>query len=1203
MTCPHCQAPNPLAARYCQQCGRAFGPPCPHCGAATWPQAHYCTECGTALAAAGAAPAAAPDGIAVEVPLLAEERRLVTALFADVVGFTPLSERLDPEEVRDLMLDTFREFARIVREHGGRIEKYIGDALFGLFGAPVSREDDAERALRCALALHAAAAQRSAELELPSEQALRLRIGVNTGLAVVGAVGDGHEYGAMGDTINTAARLQSAADPGGTLAGEATWRTTQHALSFGAPRLLQLKGKAAPTLGYPLLGPRATVLPASPTAPLIGREAESATLATWLDAVASGHGRIGMITGETGIGKSRLLAEARARAERLGLYWVSAQGHAHTQNVPGSVFDDAAYTLLGLPPRAEMPPDQLDRLLRERMAALHSEAAYPFVATRLGLPVDRQWLAELKALPPAAAQARAATAIEGMFAALAAERPMVLALDDAHWADPSSLAAQERLLGLTERVPLGLLYVLRADVGDAYTRLRERAVAELPHRYTELALGPLSREGSLRLLTQLLGGPLTPRAADVVLERAGGHPLYLEEITRSLVDEGTLVATPDGWCLAEDREAYLPTTLHATLLARLDHLSEPTRHVLQAASVLGRQFSLPVLARIVPEAYDVEAGLLEAQRAGLLEALGTGPARGYQFRHGLVQEAAYDTLLLRHRRELHRAAAEALRATTADGETGTVESLAYHYAHAEAWPEAQAAASAAATRAEAEHAYREAATHWQAAGRAAAARGSEVPPGERGELATRHGDALAHLGELAPAQAVYESAVAAWMEEPPAARRTARALLHVRLGRMLLLQGDANGASAALQVAIPGLAADDPTLSSALSLEAQACLQRGQLAAAVSWARRALELARRVGGPAEEGDAYAALVNPALAGELGARSEAYSREWVALAREQGDPTELVRALASRIGLVASLVGVADAALQADADEQLAVALELRAPRFIRMAHSSLGLVLLLRGDWDGAAREMASGLGARPEDTGLAADFNRWALGWLHTMRGEYAVGRGWYEEGLRRTRFDHAPIWVEAGLAQNRELAGDAAGARGALARAAAALARNHCPACGVVYHAIAAETHASLGDAAAARTSAAEAQRLGRTLGRVPARLAAHRALAQLALDAGEAAAAVAELRPALRQARQIEHPFERARTELLAGRALSARGGRADRTQARALLTAALATFEHLGTHAYADACRTALAAVAAPPPRRLSRPTRTKLVRAG
>src|SRR5579883_2827865 len=648
MTCRNCGAANPQAARFCQQCGVAFGAACPRCGSATWPAARYCTECGTALAAgsaaaltlpglggparseprgdgaalaeAGAAPGTAPDA-------LPEERRLVTVLFADVVGFTPLAERLDPEDVRDLMLRTFRELARIVREHGGRIEKYIGDALFGLFGAPLAREDDVERALRCARALHRAVEQLSAELGLAPDAPLRLRIGVNTGLAVVGAVGDGHEYGVMGDTVNTAARLQTAADPATTLVGEATWRAAQRHFAFSPPRLLQLKGKAVPTLGYTLLGPRTSLSQPATVEPLLGRDAEVTALRSWVDAVAGGQGRVGIIVGETGMGKTRLLAEAQRAAEQAGVGWALGQGLPHRQNVPGGIFDHAARTLMGLPLHGSLgDPAAAEARLRARLAELDASGAYPYLARRLNLPHDPRFEAELAQLAPAAIAARAAIAIERLFVGLASEAPLILAVDDAHWADPSSLAIQERLLALTERVPLGLFYAFRADVDSACSRLRDRAARELPHRYAELTLGALSREASAALAQRLLGDDVAPAVVELVLDRAEGNPLYLEEVARSLVEAGALVRTDSGWHLGEGSELYLPTTLHATLLARLDRLAEPTRHLLQAASVLGRQFALPVLERLVGAEVDVAAGLLEAQRAGRPAARGAGRA-------------------------------------------------------------------------------------------------------------------------------------------------------------------------------------------------------------------------------------------------------------------------------------------------------------------------------------------------------------------------------------------------------------------------------------------------------------------------------------------------------------------------------------------------------------------------------------------------
>src|SRR5579884_2247851 len=636
MTCRNCGAANPQAARFCQQCGVAFGAACPRCGSATWPAARYCTECGTALAAgsaaaltlpglggparseprgdgaalaeAGAAPGTAPDA-------LPEERRLVTVLFADVVGFTPLAERLDPEDVRDLMLRTFRELARLVRQHGGRVEKYIGDALFGLFGAPVAREDDVERALHCALALHAATAALSADLPLPPDAPLRLRIGVNTGLAVVGTIGDESEYGVMGDTVNTAARLQAAADPGATLAGESTWRVAQRHFAFDSPRLLQLKGKAVPVLGYALRGPRSAVAPEEMLGPLFGREQEITTLDACLTALAAGQGRIVAVVGETGMGKSRLLAEAQARAVALGLAWVQTHGQPHRQQVPGGVFDEAARTLLEQwAPDAGDDPTVGETRLRAWLAELDAVEALPFVARRLGLPVDPRLQAEIGALSPAARVTRVANAIERLWAGLAARERLVVAVDDAHWADPYSLAVLERLLWLVDRLPLGVIYTMRPDPDAPCARLHAQAAHELPHRFVELTLGPLSCEASQRLVARLLGGDVAPEAAALVLERGDGNPLFLEEVARGLVASGALVRGEDGWILAGAQEADIPTTLHATLLARLDRLAEPTRHLLQAASVLGRQFTLPILLQLVDADLDVEAALLEAQR-------------------------------------------------------------------------------------------------------------------------------------------------------------------------------------------------------------------------------------------------------------------------------------------------------------------------------------------------------------------------------------------------------------------------------------------------------------------------------------------------------------------------------------------------------------------------------------------------------------
>jgi predicted ATPase len=607
--------------------------------------------------------------------------------------------------------------------------------------------------------------------------------------------------------------------------------------------------------------------------------------------------------------------------------------------------------------------------------------------------------------------------IERLWTALANREPLILAVDDLHWCDPSSLGMIERLLALTERVPLGVMFTLRADATGPAQELFQRVARDFPHRCTELRLGPLSAEASAHVVQRVLGGgDLAPGVGRLVYERADGNPLYLEEVARGLVESGALARGEQGWVLAAGGEPAVPPTLQATLLARLDRLSEPTRHFLQDASVVGRQFALPVAAAVLAAdhaggaAIDVEAALLEAQRAGLLEAVADPHLRRYQFRHVLMQEAAYGTLLLSRRRLLHGLVARVLREQTSEPADLPVEALAEHHALAGQWAEAQAAATAAAGRAEQAFAYREAAARWEAAWRAATARGAAVPPAERAALAEAHGDTLMALGEWDAARAAIQAALAAWMEEPPAVRREARARLHVALARLALRQVDLAAAGEALSAALPALDPGQPLLSRALALEAQVCLQSGHLDGAVAAARRALALALKLGGPLEQAEAYEALAHPSLVGVLGPKACEYTLRWVELARALGDPSRLFAALVGRAIVQFVVAGAATAAIQADAEEALTIARELRAPVLARTARGVLGVVLFLRGNWEAAAREMASGLEAGAEASPYGA-FVRFWLGLLHTYRGELAVGRGWFEEGLARAHVAHAPV------------------------------------------------------------------------------------------------------------------------------------------------------------------------------------------------
>jgi len=322
MTCPSCRAENPPGSRFCAQCGAEIAVVCAACGVGNPLGSRYCTRCGTALAEADPArPArASAQANAVDAPPpsrpapAGEQRRTVTVVFADIVGFTSLADRLDPEVVRDVTAACFGRLVEEVARRGGTIDKFIGDSVMALFGTPVAHEDDPCRAIDAALAMQAALGEINGDLERDHGLRLELRIGVNTGEVIAGVreVGGIQDSTVIGDTVNVAARLQRAAPPGAVFVGEATARSAQQAFELAPLPPLTLRGKAEPVVAFRAVGPLAEpAIPDAASLPLVGRATEVAALADRLDRLAGGRGQAVVITGDPGVGKSRLLGELR----------------------------------------------------------------------------------------------------------------------------------------------------------------------------------------------------------------------------------------------------------------------------------------------------------------------------------------------------------------------------------------------------------------------------------------------------------------------------------------------------------------------------------------------------------------------------------------------------------------------------------------------------------------------------------------------------------------------------------------------------------------------------------------------------------------------------------------------------------------------------------------------------------------------------
>jgi class 3 adenylate cyclase/tetratricopeptide (TPR) repeat protein len=675
VTCSHCGSENREGRKFCAECGKPLSAACPACGAANEPGERFCGECGAPLGAQ----AAAPSGPAAE-------RRLVSVLFADLVGFTSLSERRDAEETRELLSRYFETAQRLISLYGGTVEKFIGDAVMAVWGTPTATEDDAERAVRAALDLVAAVTALGDELQLP---ALRARAGVLTGEAAVtlGAEGQGM---VAGDLVNTASRIQSAADPGTVLVGEATRRATEQAVAYEDAGSHELKGKGGLTLLWKALrvvsGARGSLKSQGLEAPFVGRDRELHQIKELFHACADGgKAHLVSITGIAGIGKSRLAWEFYKYFDGLPqvTYWHRGRCLAYGEGV--------TYWAL-----ADMVRMRC-RIAEDDEPGTAAQKLHASVEEHLSNPDERRFveprLAQLLGLAEHELGDR-----QDLFAAwrlfferLADVYPTVLAFEDLQWADESLLDFVEYLLEWSRNLPLYVVTLARPEL------LERRPTWGAGHRnFTSLYLEPLSQGAMEELLAGLVPGlPENVRAQ--ILARAEGVPLYAVETVRMLLDRGLLVLDGASYRpVGEIASLEVPETLHALIAARLDGLSAAERRVLQDGCVLGKSFTragLAALSELAETELDPLLTALVRKEVLGVQADPRSPEHGqYGFLQDLVRHVAYETLSRRERRTRHLAAAAHLESTHAE-EDELVEVIASHYLAAnEAVPDAPDAA-------------------------------------------------------------------------------------------------------------------------------------------------------------------------------------------------------------------------------------------------------------------------------------------------------------------------------------------------------------------------------------------------------------------------------------------------------------------------------------------------------------------------------
>src|SRR5262245_54939901 len=691
--------------RFCGQCGAALAPRCPQCQAESPPGFRFCGQCGASLqgpssqAAPVPAPRApvAPPTIASYTPKhLADkilksraavegERRQVTVLFADVAGFTTLAERLDPEDVHRIINDCFELITAEVHRFEGTINQYTGDGVMALFGAPIAHEDSPRRAVHAALGVQLALRDYAKQLQGERGLTVQMRIGLNTGPVVVGSIGDDlrMDYTAVGDTTNLAARMQTSARPGSVLVTEATHNAIRgffETLDLGE---LAVKGRA-PVRAYEVVRPggrrsRLEVAAERGLTPLVGRDRELTTLLELFQHVKSARGQVVHLVGEAGIGKSRLTFEFRQALAQAGedVTWLEGRCISFGQSIAFLPIIDQLRENFGIE-EFDGEPEIIAKVEHGMRRMGQIDAHIPFVRALLGVDPGDPAVGAMEAL---ARRRKIFDAVRALSVRGAALRPIVFVVEDLHWMDPSS---EEYLGHLMDSVAgLSIMLILTYRVG--YTPPFGTRSFQ-----TTLTLRGLSEADSLAMAGQVVGTADFPEQLKAALmEKAGGVPLFVEEVTKTLLDLGLLRREQGRLVLVRGTaEVSVPDTIPDIIMARLDRLGEDGKRTVQLASVIGRQFLVRLLERIAGLTGELDGLLRELKALEIIYEQGLLPEPAYIFKHAVIQDVAYNSLLKERRRELHRAVGLAIEELYPDRLADHAEKLAHHFVNGEEWAKA-----------------------------------------------------------------------------------------------------------------------------------------------------------------------------------------------------------------------------------------------------------------------------------------------------------------------------------------------------------------------------------------------------------------------------------------------------------------------------------------------------------------------------------
>ena len=662
MRCSSCGFENSAGRKFCYECGTGLPSACPRCSAENASVAKFCGECGASLSAPVVIPVSESPRVQAQQDL--GERRHLTVLFCDLVGSTEISARLDPEDWREIQADYHGAVADAITRFGGYVAKYLGDGVMAYFGWPEAHDNDAERAARAGLAILEGVAAlniRDAKSDCPR---LSVRVGIDTGNVVIGK-GAGGESEVFGDAANMAARVQSAADSDTVIVTPAVNRLVAGLFVVEERGAHQLKGIAELVELYQIvrLSSARNRLAASMVrglTPFVGREDETRLLWSRWERASDGEGQVVLISGEAGIGKSRLVRQFRKQLAQTPHLWLECAGSPYHQNTP--FYPIADMLQQGFAQRGDgSDAAKLCELERDlERAGLKLAEAVPLIAPMLNLPLDEKY--SRLTLSPEQQRKRLMTTLAAWL--FGAPQSVVMAAEDLHWFDASSLELMQLLIEQAATARVMLVCTARPEF---------RAPWPPRAHHSHLTLARLNTRDVREMVANVVAhSALSGETIDKVVERTGGVPLFVEELTRAVLEKGD----------AKPAVHEVPVTLLDSLTARLDRLG-PAKEVAQIASLLGREFSYQLLRAIsdIPED-DLQVALTKLADAELIYAKGIPPEATYTFKHALIQDAAYGALLKSKRKQVHERVARALEMQFAYTAETQPELLAHHYTEA-----------------------------------------------------------------------------------------------------------------------------------------------------------------------------------------------------------------------------------------------------------------------------------------------------------------------------------------------------------------------------------------------------------------------------------------------------------------------------------------------------------------------------------------